>query len=202
MAWRLAGDYFEVCSCNILCPCITSSLQGPADYERCRVPLICNVREGNLDDIGLNGLSFIIVVDSPAIMGEGGWRVALYIDERADDEQRRALQEIVGGEHGGPPGALAPLIGELLGVKFVPIRFESNGRRRRVEVPGIMEFEAEGLTAPDSDEVMEITGTIHPMGANLPIAKGLVAQYHDPDYDLSFDNAGKNGHMREFAWAA
>jgi len=202
MAWRLAGEYFENCSCDILCPCITSSLAGPADTERCMVPLICSVRDGHLDDVRLDGLSFIMVVDSPAIMGEGGWRVALYIDERADERQRQALGSILGGEHGGVPAALAPLIGEMLGVKLVPIRYESNGRRKRVEVPGIMEFEVEGVTAPDSDEVMEITGTIHPMGSNLPIAKSLGGHYDDPDFGLAFDNTGKNGFYREFAWEA
>jgi hypothetical protein len=38
MAWQLSGEYLENCNCEILCPCITSSLQGPADNERCYVP--------------------------------------------------------------------------------------------------------------------------------------------------------------------
>ena len=47
---------------------------------------------------------------------------------------------------------------------------------------------------------MEITGTIHPMGSNLAIAKGVRGVYNDPDYGLAFDNTGKNGHFRQFAW--
>lgn len=200
MAWKLAGEYFENCSCEILCPCITSSLQGPADYERCQLPLVLKIREGAFEDVSLDGLVFIMVVDSPQVMGEGGWRVALYVDERADDRQQQALQAILSGEHGGPPEMLAPLIGEMLGLKLVPIHYESSGSRFRVEVPGIMEFEVEGVTIPGSDEVMEITGTIHPMGSNLPIAKGVRGVYNDPDYGLAFDNTGKNGHFRQFAW--
>jgi hypothetical protein len=200
MAWKLAGEYFENCSCEILCPCITSSLQGPADYERCQLPLVLKIREGAFEDVSLDGLVFIMVVDSPQVMGEGGWRVALYVDERADERQQQALQAILSGEHGGPPEMLAPLIGEMLGLKLVPIHYESSGSRFRVEVPGIMEFEVEGVTIPGSDEVMEITGTIHPMGSNLPIAKGVRGVYNDPDYGLAFDNTGKNGHFRQFAW--
>ena len=200
MAWKLSGEYFENCSCDILCPCITSSLQGPADTERCLVPLVCKIRQGAFEDVSLDDLAFIMVVDSPAIMSEGGWRVALYLDERADERQQEALQAILSGAHGGPPEMLAPLIGEMLGLKLVPIRYESSGRRYRVEVPGIMEFEVEGLTRPESDEVMEITGTVHPMGANLPIAKSVKGVYDDSDYGLAFDNTGKNGHFREFAW--
>jgi hypothetical protein len=200
MAWRIAGDYFENCSCNVLCPCITSSLQEPADYDRCRVPLVCQIREGSFDDVSLDGLCFIVVADTPAVMGEGNWRVGVYIDERADERQTDALGTILSGEAGGPLSVLAPLIGEQLGVKKVPIQYESDGHRRRVVVPGIMEFEVEGITAPESDEVMEITNTIHPMGANLAIATSTKGVYDDPDFNLSFDNTGKNGHYREFAW--
>jgi hypothetical protein len=65
-----------------------------------------------------------------------------------------------------------------------------------------MEFEVEAVTNPQTGEVLEITGTVHPMGSNLPIAKGVVGRYDDPDFGLSFDNTGKNGHYREFAWQA
>lgn len=200
MAWHLNGEYFENCNCDVLCPCITSAMAEPADHERCYVPLICHVDEGSFDDVRLDGLNFILVVDSPAIMSEGNWRVAAYIDEQADGDQREALGAILSGEHGGTPEMLSGLIGEHLGVKFVPIAYESNGRRRRVEVPGIMRFEVDGISVPGSEAVMEITNVFHPMGSNLPIAKSVTGSYDDPDYDLAFDNTGKNGHYREFAW--
>ena len=202
MAWRLDGEYFENCSCEILCPCITSSMAGPADYERCQVPMIMHIDSGDKDGVSLDGLNAILLVDSPQVMGAGGWRVAVYIDERADESQRAALGAILSGAEGGPPELLAGLIGEQLGVKFVPISYESSNGRKRAEVPGIMEFEVEGVFAPDSSAVMEITNVFHPMGSNLPIAKSLKGRYDDPDYGLSFDNTGKNGHYREFAWEA
>src|SRR6202140_5852625 len=43
MTWQLRGEYLENCNCDILCPCITSSLQGPADNERCYVPLAMHI---------------------------------------------------------------------------------------------------------------------------------------------------------------
>src|SRR5688572_13774423 len=90
MAWKLAGEYFENCSCEILCPCITSSLQGPADYERCQVPLVLKIREGAFEDVSLDGLVFIMVVDSPRVMGEGGWRVAcMWMSARTSVSSRR-----------------------------------------------------------------------------------------------------------------
>ena len=201
MAWKLEGDYFENCSCDVLCPCITSHMQVPADTERCLVPLVCRVDDGHLDAVRLDGLCFVMVADTPAVMAEGNWRMALYIDQRASVEQQEAFGQILSGDLGGVPGVLAPLIGEMLGTKLVPITYVSDGNRRRVAVPGIMEFEVEGILSPQTGEVMEITNTIHPMGDDLPITRSIKGVYNDPDYDLSFDNTGKNGHYRQFSWS-
>ena len=50
-----------------------------------------HIVEGDSDGVRLDGLNAVLVVDSPAVMGAGGWRVAIYLDERADDQQRAAL---------------------------------------------------------------------------------------------------------------
>jgi hypothetical protein len=199
MSWSLQGEYMENCNCEVLCPCITWSMAGPADNERCLVPLAMHIEKGEKDGVTLDGLNAVLVVDSPQVMGEGGWRVAVYLDERANEEQQAALGEILSGAAGGPPEMLASLIGEQLGVRVVPINYTSEDGRKRVEVPGIMDFEIEPVRHPETGEVQEITNTIHPMGANLPIARSV--RGHFDDFGLSFDNTGKNGHYREFAWA-
>ena len=199
MGWSLQGEYMENCNCEVLCPCITSSMAGPADNERCYVPLAMHIEKGEKDGVTLDGLNAVLVVDSPQVMGEGGWRVAVYLDERANDEQQAALGEILSGAAGGPPAMLASLIGEQLGMRLVPIHYTSDESRKRVEVPGIMDFEIEPVRHPETGAVQEITNTIHPMGADLPIARSV--RGHFDDFGLSFDNTGKNGHYREFAWA-
>ena len=201
VAWHLTGEYLENCNCDILCPCVTSAFQAPADNERCLVPLAMRVTDGESDGIRLDGLGIILVVDAPQVMGEGGWRVAVYIDERADQAQREALGPILSGARGGMPEFLATLIGEQVGVKFVPITFESHDDTRRVTVPGIMDFEVTGVRAPDSP-VMRIVNVFHPMGTDLPVARSTVGTFNDPDYGWSFDNTGKNGHYRDFDWSA
>ncbi len=201
MSWHLVGEYFENCSCDILCPCITSSMAGPADSDRCRVPLVMHIERGEKDGVPLDGLNAIMVIDSPRVMGEGGWRVALYLDELADGRQRQALVDILSGAAGGPPEGIRPLIGEVLGVKFVPIEYRALDGNRSVRVPDIMDFEVEPVTNPETGETLEVTGTIHPMGSNLPIARGVRGAFIDAEYGLSFDNTGKNGHIRSFSWA-
>ena len=200
MSWSLEGEYMENCNCEVLCPCITSSMAGPADNDRCYVPLALHIDKGEKDGVALDGLNAIMVVDAPQVMGEGGWRVAVYLDERADESQQAALGEILSGAAGGPPAMLAALVGEQLGVRVVPINYTSDGLRKSVEVPGILDVEIEAVTNPESGEVLEVTNTIHPMGSNLPIAKSVRGTFDD--FGLAFDNTGKNGHYRDFAWSA
>ena len=202
MSWHIRGEYFENCNCEILCPCLTSSMLKPGDGDngRCQVPMICHITEGKFNDVSLDGLNFVMMIDSPAVMSEGNWRTGLYIDEKASDEQREAIQEILSGKHGGVPAMLSNLIGEMAGVKYVPITFDVDGLVWRSEIPGIMEFEIEGLTTADSDQPMTMINIHHPMGDSLPVAKSLKGEYSDPDFGFSFHNTGKNGHYREFQW--
>ena len=74
---------------------------------------------------------------------------------------------------------LAALTGEVLGIKYVPIQYEIDGKRRRVVVPGIMEIQVEGVIATGHDEVMEITNVRHPMGTSLAVAKADHGHYDE-----------------------
>ena len=82
MNWHIKGEYFENCNCQILCPCLTSSMQGPGDGDngRCQVPMIVHISDGAFDNVSLNGVKFVMMIDAPAVMAEGNWRTALYID--------------------------------------------------------------------------------------------------------------------------
>lgn len=79
-----------------------------------------------------------------------GW----FIDERADDSQREALDTIFGGKGGGWPAGFAELIEDVLGVEFAPIEIEiaDDLASWRVEVPGKARGRAEALTGPTTPE--------------------------------------------------
>ena len=47
-------------------------------------------------------------------MLEVKWKVALYVDERANQDQRDALTQIFSGQASGHLASVAPLIGEVL----------------------------------------------------------------------------------------
>src|SRR5438552_14797816 len=119
MAWNLKGSYFETCSCDLMCPCNMSFDHG-ATYDYCRVTLVFNIREGNIEGTDVGGLKVAAIVDSPKVMTDGNWRLGLFVDASATDEQAELLTAVMAGQKGGPMEAIVPLVGEILGVERAP----------------------------------------------------------------------------------
>ena len=103
--WRLSGDYFENCNCDVVCPCLVSKnaplTSRPTEGE-CNVALIFHIDNGSYDGTSLDGLNVVLAAHTPGPMADGNWSVAAYIDERANDKQTEALGAIFTGAAGGP----------------------------------------------------------------------------------------------------
>ena len=135
MAWNLKGSYAETCSCELMCPCNLSFDHG-ATYDFCRATLAFHVREGEIDGTDVAGLNAVVIIDTPKVMTDGNWRLGMFIDERASDEQADKLAKVFGGQLGGPMAGLAPLVGEVLGVERARIELTDDGLRHGVRVGG------------------------------------------------------------------
>ena len=114
MAWRLDGTYFENCSCEVGCPCTVADFSAPADYERCQFLMAFHVDSGKIDDVDVSGLTVGIFGDTPAMMVEGSWKVGLFMDAKASEQQGAKLASVFSGQMGGPMAGLAPLISTWL----------------------------------------------------------------------------------------
>ena len=197
--WSIQGEYLENCNCDVLCPCIHSGMQAKPTEGTCDVPLLFHIGRGNYGDVRLDGLNVMNLLHTPGPMGEGNWSVALYIDERTDDRQREALEGIFSGQVGGPMAAIAPLITNFLGVKFVPIEYRSEGKKRGGSIPDILDMEVEAITGADSEEPIWIDNAPHPASTRLAVARSTKGKY--TDHGFNWDNTGKNGHYATIEWA-
>ena len=199
-SWQMRGEYCESCNCDILCPCLTSNTTAMPTQVHCDVMLAYHIQEGNADGVSLNGLSFVFALQTPGPMIEGHAKVAVYIDEKADEQQRQSLRTVLGGESGGPPSVMMDAAGveEMKGFRFVPIHFGMDGNQRTLEMPGIMQMRVEGIEGVDG-KVLEVRNTKHPANPDLALARTITATYEDFDFD--WDNAGKNGHYATFNWS-
>src|SRR3954465_4185621 len=130
MAWSLKGSYVETCSCELMCPCNISMDHG-APYDFCRVTLAFNIGEGEIEGTDIAGLKVVAIADTPKVMTDGNWRLGVFVDERANEEQRGKLVQVFSGQPGGPMAGLAPLVGEMLGVEQAKIEVHDDGLHHR-----------------------------------------------------------------------
>ena len=200
MSWNLKGSYFETCTCELMCPCYLSFDHG-ATYDYCRVTLVFRITEGNVDGTDIAGRTVVVIADAPKVMTEGNWRVGAFVDDGASDEQLDKLVQVFSGQLGGPMGALAPLIGEMLGVERARIEVDEHDHVHHVRVGDDIEFEVDDIVpfGVDTGEAVRLTGMFHPVASTLTIAEAKQSRINA--FGIKYE--GKSGaSTAEFSWAA
>ncbi|HVE98954.1 MAG TPA: DUF1326 domain-containing protein, partial [Mycobacteriales bacterium] len=101
--WRVAGRYFEACSCEAICPCrrVGDRPGGRSTFGVCDFALGWSIDEGHAGDVDLAGFEVVMAGSYDDDEPGSPWRVVLYVDERASDEQRQAIESIFLGRSGG-----------------------------------------------------------------------------------------------------
>ena len=201
MAWKLEGQYFENCSCDVPCPC-TVSLDLGADRDRCHFFFVFEVEAGDIEGVDVSGLTVAAVGDTPKVMSDGNWRLGVLIDERASDEQAGKLTAVFGGQLGGPMEALAPLVGELLGAERVALEVSHQNGTHRVKVGDDGEIEVTEVVpfGKEDGQPARLVGIFHPAGDDFAIAKATKSNVSA--FGLDFAYEGRSGFASPFAWAA
>ena len=115
--WKMSGQLEEACSCDAACPCWFDS--KPTKMN-CSGGFALFIDKGSYGNVPLDGLgaAFIGASKDGTTMMEsiGDWNfVTLYIDEKANPEQRKALEAIL--RETSPPAAPPA----RTTVRFVPI---------------------------------------------------------------------------------
>lgn len=200
MSWKIAGSYFETCSCNVVCPC-TASLALGATLDRCRVVLVFNVATGEVEGTDVGGLTVAAVVETPKVMTEGNWRLGVFIDGKASDVQAEKLGGVFSGALGGPMEALGPLIGENLGVERAPIEVREDGLRHSIRIGDAVDFEIEDVVpyGVESGQPARLTGIFHPAGSELTVAHATRSKIDA--FGIAYE-AKAAFSLSSFAWSA
>jgi hypothetical protein len=199
MSWKIAGSYFETCSCDVVCPC-TASLSLGATNDYCRVVLVFDVKGGEVEGVDVSGLTVAAVADTPKVMSDGNWRLGVFIDADASDEQAEKLGGVFSGALGGPMEALGPLIGENLGVERVSIEVREDGLTHSVKIGDSVDFEIEDVVpfGVENGQPARLVGIFHPAGSELTIAHATRSRIDA--FGISYE--GKSAFSHGFAWAA
>src|SRR5204862_7685157 len=103
------------------------------------------IREGEVDGTDIGGLKVAAIADTPKVMTDGNWKLGVFVDEDATEEQMDKLVKVFTGQLGGPMAGLAPLVGEMLGVEGAAIEIKDDGVRHSVRVGDGIDFEIEDI---------------------------------------------------------
>jgi hypothetical protein len=126
--WKVSGQLEEACSCDAACPCWFDSKPTKMD---CSGGFALFIDKGTYGNVPLDGLAVAFIGQSPenaTMMGSmGNWNFAyLYVDEKANPEQRKALEEIA--KASSPPAAPP----ERTKIRYIPITRRVDGKEHIV----------------------------------------------------------------------
>ena len=200
MTWNLEGSYAETCSCELMCPCNLSFDHG-ATYDYCRATLAFDIREGDVDGTDVGGRKVVTIIDTPKVMTDGNWRLGMFVDDQATDDQFAKLGQVFGGQLGGPMAMLAPLVGEVVGVERAAIDIRDDGLLHSVRVGDMIQFEVQDIVpfGKDDGQPVRFSGMFHPAGANLTMAEARSSRIDA--FGIAYE--GKTGlSTSEFSWTA
>jgi len=201
--WTIEGEYMETCNCEYLCPCIFSNMTAKPTEGDCKVAIAMRIVKGQKDGVTLDGLSFIVVMQSSGPMIDGNMKVGLIVDEAADEAQTKAIADIVTGAAGGPMEALAPLVGEVAGIEKRKISFEKTGSTYSVTAGELVDQSLEAVESalPTGGPIM-LENAAHPVSTSLALAKATHSKFHAFGIDWDDATGTRNGHFSSFSWAA
>jgi hypothetical protein len=135
MSWRIRGSYFESCSCDPICPCrrVDGVAGGRSTHGVCMGVLSWLIDEGAADGVDLGGQPVALALTYSDDEEGSPWTWILYLDSRAEDDQRDALEGIFTGRLGGDADTHFPWawkVSELVAVRPVEIDVDHTRRRQ------------------------------------------------------------------------
>jgi hypothetical protein len=179
IVYDLEGSLLEACSCGVLCPCWVGA---DPDGGTCSSFNAYRFDRGVINGVDVSGLSFINVCSIPGnVLVPGSWKVVSFVDDRATDEQHRAILDAYHGRLGGPLADLAALVGEVVAVERAPILHETNAGKGTLRIGEVVSAEMEPFRAPDGETITTLRDSLF---STVPGSPAYVARAHTHTVDL------------------
>lgn len=197
LEWMVGGDCVEGCTSPPVCPAYWMS-PFPKDLHdgesRCEGVWSFNIREGYHRDINLGGLKVCYAFNSPTGFPEVGrpWNCILFIDDKANNQQAEALEEIY--------RTCWTVLGEVLKVKRAEIAFTKElvdggpAARYAVEIKEVYRLKSEPLLTPDG-KPRYIIGML---GGIINVGRSEVNEFKDVDLPRTWNRPGMSTTYYDF----
>lgn len=196
--WAIKGELILNCSCDLFCPCVVSLGAHPPTEGHCHAWMGIIIDEGHYEGEDLSGLNVGLLVDIPGRMGEGQWKVAAYVDERASGKAYNGLLQIFSGAAGGTTGLFTMLVSDIIGAERAPVQIERDGTKRRIAIGRKIQGEIEMIAGQDAEHPVMVTNSKYWMGPDIMVARGLKSKVRD--YGRVWDFSGKSAEICPIDW--
>ena len=197
--WEIRGELFMNCSCTVFCPCVISLGKHPPTEGYCQTWMGIAIDEGHYEGESLEGINVALLIDIPGRMAEGGWKVAVYVDQSATQKAYNGILKILSGAAGGTTGVFHYLVSDIIGAERENVVIERDGRRRRVIVGRKIQGEIELIEGVDRDTPVAVNNSKYWMGPTVYVARGLRSRVRD--YGRVWDFDGKSADITPIAWS-
>lgn len=185
MGYDLRGRLCETCTCNTFCPCVAGL---EPDGGTCEFSWVFQFDEGRIDDVDVSGLRMGALghLDGAPGARPGAVRAAIFVDDRATDEQEKALLEVFTGKAGGPFAEIASLVGEVVTVERAPLAFDVSGGVGTFAIGGVARGEVEVLRGPDGAPTTIHDFALAPLGRKAYTATPTQFELHAAQHGFEF----------------
>jgi hypothetical protein len=191
LSWGFDADYLQACNCDYGCPC---EFSAPPTPGFCEGTGAWQIKTGKCGNVSLDGLCLGFAAHWPKAIHLGGGTVTLFIDERANQEQRQALEDIGFGKLGGLPfEILATTFTTVQPTCFVPFEIHLDGRNSTARIGKHISIELEPVKNPVTGDpefvrIEHATGFIF-KGAEVVSARDVQVSSGDINFKY-LDKAG------------
>lgn len=196
--WEIKGELFLNCSCTVFCPCVVSLGAYPPTEGYCHTWMGVAIDDGHFENENLSGLNMGLLVDIPGRMGEGNWKVAAYVDERASEKAYNGLLKIFSGQAGGTTSLFTMLVSEIIGAQREKVEIVRDGNHRSINIGKKIQGEIEMLQGASPEHPVIVRNTKYWMGPDVIAARGLRSRVRD--YGRVWDFDGKSAEICPIHW--
>lgn len=198
-SWFINGELVLNCNCTVFCPCVVSLGAHPPTEGSCKAWLAVRIDQGGYFGTDLTGLNVAMFLDIPGLMGEGNWRAAAYIDERATKSQFTALEAIFSGNAKGTTGLFRLLVGEYMGATREEVRIGLEGDVRTVSVGKKVVGAVQPVEGATPGEPLVVKNTKYWMGPDITVARAVKGKVRDFGRVWNLD--GKSAEICQIEWS-
>ena len=199
MAYQLEGSLLEVCTCKVICPCWVG--EDP-DGGVCDGVIAYHIDKGKVDGVDVSGRTFSILAHIPGNVLKGGWRVVVYMDDKATSQQQEALLNAFTGKLGGPLADQAQLIGEVVAVEQASVLFTVEKGRGTLKIGPSIEAEIVPLEGPTGATTLHDSVFSNIPGSPAYVSKAPKYRANVPNHGFNIDIQNHNAVQGSFRFVA